>query len=92
MSKMPIVLWVVPPEDFTAYCEFTGNAFADHAAYATQQAAAQAELERQGYEVRRSVVSVSRMREELVARGLANTPGNRAAIAALLANDAEKKE
>lgn len=81
---MNIALWEFPATDFDAWCQLVGTPeVASHADYMALLAAVQADLERQGREVHRVQMTVAEMRAELAARGLPNTPDNRAAITAL---------
>ncbi len=81
---MKIALWEFPAADFDAWRELVGTPeVASHADYMALLAAVQADQERQGMEVRRVKMTVAEMRAELVARGLTNTPDNRAAVTAL---------
>lgn len=83
---MTTALWQFPAADFDAWCELVDSPeVASHADYMALLAAIQADLERQGQTVRRVTMSVAEMRAELAARGLQNTPDNRAAVTALRA-------
>lgn len=81
---MTIALWLFPPNDFAPWCELVGepevNAYAE---YLDLLAAVQADVERQGHDVRRVEMTVEEMIEELAAAGMANTPENRAAMVSL---------
>lgn len=83
---MQFALWIFPPEDFAIWCELVGSPQVDdYAGYLTLIAAIQADQERQGRSVVRVLFTVDQMKTELAARGLANTPDNRAAVTALRA-------
>lgn len=83
---MRIALWEFPVADFDSWCALVGTPeVASHADYMSLLAAVQADLERQGREVRRVQMTVAQMQAALKDRGLPNTPDNRAAVTALRA-------
>lgn len=80
---MQITLWQFPEADFTDWCELVGAPqVADYREYVTLLASVQADLERLGQTVVRTKFTVAEMRDALSARGLKNTPDNRALITA----------
>lgn len=79
---MTTLLWNWPARDEAAWQSLTGYSLT-HAAYPALLAAAKADHEWRGREVRRVYMTVAAMREAIAAHGLENTPAGRAAALAL---------
>lgn len=84
-----LALWEFPNQDFPAWRRLVGETRSptchDYEHYQRLLAAVEAEAIRTGRRVLRARFGVARMRDELTARGLPNTPPNRAAITGELA-------
>ncbi len=78
-----IALWLFPESDFEAWRALVANPVCGtYAEYLTLLAAIQADLERQGHDVRSVKMTVAAMRAGLAAHGLDNTPDNFARVRA----------
>jgi hypothetical protein len=79
-----IAIWEFPARDFAAWQRLVGDSRCrSRAEYLTLLASVEADQERQGMHVVRARFTVAEMRAELAARGVANTPDNRATITAM---------
>lgn len=87
MNQKTFALWQIPPDDFPAWRELTGETIRNHAEYQELLATAETTLKKMERHSKRVNMTVIAMRMELLIRGLDNTAENRAKIVAEMAEE-----